>query len=237
MLLGRIDGLDPALFAIGNIAPDSGIPDENWEKFTPDPVVTHFKRGGDGEYTLADLEFFRSYLAPLRARARGADFSLRLGYWFHLLTDNLWVRETWKPAHVRYAAQFAADEKFGWTLKDDWYGLDFRYVREHPDCLFWRVFLRAACADSGLDFMPQEALDQRIAYIQSYYQDTGAEVEALVNRPFIYLSQAQMDRFIARTADTLARAFAELWVAQRDDPAAISALEIIAYRPVSLLDA
>jgi hypothetical protein len=30
-LLELIDGLDPAYFATGSIAPDSGIPDENWE--------------------------------------------------------------------------------------------------------------------------------------------------------------------------------------------------------------
>jgi len=32
-LVNRITGLDPAYFAVGNIAPDSGIPDENWEHF------------------------------------------------------------------------------------------------------------------------------------------------------------------------------------------------------------
>ncbi|MBN1303008.1 MAG: hypothetical protein JXA13_01130 [Anaerolineales bacterium] len=36
--------LDFGPFAIGNIAPDSGIPDENWENLEPPPEVTHFKK-------------------------------------------------------------------------------------------------------------------------------------------------------------------------------------------------
>ena len=42
-LLSQIEGLESSLFAIGNIAPDSGIPDEKWEKFNPPPEVTHFR--------------------------------------------------------------------------------------------------------------------------------------------------------------------------------------------------
>jgi len=44
-LLGLIEGLDPAYFAIGNVAPDSGVPDENWENFDPPPEITHFRVG------------------------------------------------------------------------------------------------------------------------------------------------------------------------------------------------
>ncbi len=40
-LLACIPALDAAQFAIGNVAPDSGIPDEKWEKFDPPPEVTH----------------------------------------------------------------------------------------------------------------------------------------------------------------------------------------------------
>lgn len=43
-LLARIPNLDEAQFAIGNIAPDSGVPDEKWEHFDPPKEVTHFVR-------------------------------------------------------------------------------------------------------------------------------------------------------------------------------------------------
>ena len=41
-LLAEIPGLDAGSFATGSIAPDSGVPDEKWEKFTPPPEVSHF---------------------------------------------------------------------------------------------------------------------------------------------------------------------------------------------------
>jgi hypothetical protein len=62
-LLARIPRLDPGQFAIGNIAPDAGIPDENWENFNPPPAVTHFKRSQSVHKDIADLDFYREYLA------------------------------------------------------------------------------------------------------------------------------------------------------------------------------
>src|SRR5690349_18792534 len=85
-LLERIPNLDEAQFAIGNLAPDSGLPDEKWEHFDPPKEVTHFLRNGTSESDIHDLEFYRKYLADVSAQEVGR-FSLRLGYFFHLLAD------------------------------------------------------------------------------------------------------------------------------------------------------
>jgi hypothetical protein len=45
-LLGLFPGLDQAGFAVGSIAPDSGLPDEKWEKFTPPLEVTRLISSG-----------------------------------------------------------------------------------------------------------------------------------------------------------------------------------------------
>ncbi len=55
-------------------------------------------------------------------------------------------------------------------MKKDWYGLDFLYLREHPDNLFSRVFLHAEYEGPDYAFMPAEAIRQRAAYIKQYYQ-------------------------------------------------------------------
>jgi hypothetical protein len=166
-LLEMIEGLDAASFAIGNIAPDSGIPDENWESFTPPPKVSHFATADDPLSTPADLEFYRSYLAPLEEINPDEErFSFLLGYFFHLVTDNLWAQKIGRPTHTRFAAEFEADPKFIWEVKRDWYGLDFVYLYEHPDSLFWRVFLDCAHTEDYFDFMPPEAVAQRIEYIK-----------------------------------------------------------------------
>ena len=141
-MLGLIPGLVEEEFAVGNIAPDSGIPDEKWEKFTPPNEVTHFKISTGTLYHLADLEFYRKHLERfISQNKQPGQYSFLLGYFFHLVTDNLWNEIISQPTYKRYKNQFDADRSFIWEVKKDWYGLDFEYVRDHPDSLYWRTFL------------------------------------------------------------------------------------------------
>lgn len=217
-LLDRIPTLDPGQFAIGNIAPDSGIPDENWEKFDPPPEVTHFKRSQSVHKDIADLDFYRGYLADVPPEDTGC-FSFRLGYFFHLIVDNLWTVAVGKPTQERFSAQFAADERFIWEVKKDWYGLDQVYVREHPGCLFWRVFLEAEPFDDArgrpdsaeLDFLPAAALSRQMNLIKSFYQRDDDEIKAMMARPMIYLSKSEMDRFVSDAIERVYIIYQKLW--------------------------
>ena len=182
-LLGLFPDLDPARCAVGNIAPDSGIPDEKWETFTPPTEVTHFGNFPGAYRSLADMEFYRQYLLPLRGNGSTNPASFRIGYFFHLITDNLWSREIGIPTLKRYSAEFSADKDFIWEVKKDWYGLDFIYVRDHPDSLFWRVFLTATPETGDLDFLLPEGVRRNVEHIQQYYQRTDAEIQALYERP------------------------------------------------------
>ena len=42
LLMDRIPGLDETAFVMGNIAPDSGVPNSDWTKFQPPKDVSHF---------------------------------------------------------------------------------------------------------------------------------------------------------------------------------------------------
>ena len=225
-LLGRISELDSASFAIGNIAPDSGIPDENWETFTPPPEVSHFKIEGD-QKRLADLDFYRRHLQPLdRDSASPARVAFLLGYFCRLVTDNLWRADIHQPTHQRFSEDFSADPDFIWEVKRDWYGLDFEYVRRHPDSLFWRVFLGCEYTHDFLDFMPPQAINQRLAYIKDFYQRTDARIEARYGqRPGRYLNAAEMDAFVRASAHRLYRLMDRFWIQGQDLPGGASALE------------
>lgn len=129
-LLEKIEGLVPDQFAIGNIAPDSGIPDEKWENFTPPGKVTHFHAPEGASYWSRDLDFYRGYLAGQAWPGDDAPrFSFLLGYFFHLVTDNLWGQAIAATAQERFAEQFEADPGFALEVKRDWYGLDFLRAR------------------------------------------------------------------------------------------------------------
>jgi hypothetical protein len=235
-LLENLPHLDPGAFAVGNIAPDSGIPDENWETFTPPPEVSHLAtrpfrheeafEPADPPWRLADLEFYRQYLAE---PAEGKRCAFLLGYFFHLVTDNLWEIEVGRPTIRRFAAEFAADENFIWEVKRDWYGLDFEHVRAHPEALFWKVFLNCSYDEAyTLDYMPAKAVQQRITYIQELYQRDDEKVRAhYMERPDRYLSQEEMDRFVDETAEKLLRIYRRLLEEQADIAGRVFALELL----------
>lgn len=211
-LLKLIPGLIPASFSIGSIAPDSGIPDEKWEKFDPPPSVTHFSNHPGGGKKLADMVFFQHYLLPMRGHHVPEEFSFRMGYFFHLITDNLWNNRIGRPTHHRFLDEFSADKNFIWEVKKDWYGLDFLYLHTHPESAIWRIFLDTQAENGDLDFLPLEAVRQRVAYIKEYYQRTGMEIQNAYNRPYIYLSRAKMDLFVDEASAILFRIYHYLWM-------------------------
>jgi len=229
-LLAHIPGLDPGQFAIGSVAPDSGIPDENWEKFDPPPAVTHFMRSPNIHKDIADLDFYRGYLLDVPASDAGR-FSFRLGYFFHLITDNLWTVEVGRPTTERFAEQFAADPKFIWEVKEDWYGLDQIYVRAHPDCLFWRVFLDAKPASAHLDFLPPQALPRQLRHIKAFYQREDDQIKAMMARPMVYLPKPEMDRFVADATEQVHAIYTILWPVPPDLDTHATSLELLASKP------
>ena len=222
-LLERIDKLDPEMFAIGNIAPDSGMPDEKWETFIPPKEISHFGRETE-TWGIADLDFYRQYVQNVSPNET-ARYSFLLGYFFHLVTDNLWGSEVWKSHKEKYADWLKRDkDEFVLETKRDWYGLDFIYVRDYPESLFWKVFLHCRYETSYLDFMPIKAIEERIAYIQEFYQRTDKAVQARYMRKYIYLPKARMDQFVEDAVETLMQAYEKL---QEDVPEGQTILEFL----------
>jgi hypothetical protein len=222
-LLSRIEGLDTQMFILGNIAPDSGIPDAEWKTFTPPAEVTHFKRGPG---IFGDLDFYRGYLQDLSPAADAVQFSFRLGYFFHVATDNLWHRLISEPIHTRFAAEFEADPDFIWEVKRDWYGLDFCFLRDHPDFAAWQSFLAVSELPDVPDFLLAEGLRQQVEYIQTFYQRRDEKIQEYFERPYIYLSQAEMDRFVIESADRLYAIYDALWVQRIATDDTASALDL-----------
>jgi len=211
-LLDTIPGLDVERFALGSVAPDSGKPDEKWENFTPPTCITHFQAADTLGHDCADLDFFRQYLLPIRATSEPQVLSFRLGYFFHLITDNRWGIQIGWPTYQNHKERADADKDFFWEVKKDWYGLDFLYVWDHPDCLFWKVFCTAKPYAGGLDFLAADSLAWSVDHIQKYYQRTDAEVTAARSHAYIYLTAAEADRFVAESSRELFRIYQQVWL-------------------------
>jgi hypothetical protein len=197
-ILEEVEGLDRDQFGIGSVAPDSGIPDEKWENFDPPPEILHFrppkKVTGDVIRACNDLDFYRRYLHGGVLPDSDVDrFSFYLGYFFHLIVDNLWGEKTGRPTEKLYENHYKGDYEdesaFFQEAKRDWYSLDFVYVREHPQSFFWQTFLNSEVTSSFLDFLPEDALNQRVEYIKTFYQRDDEGVDKLLDRSFEFLTK------------------------------------------------
>lgn len=197
-LLPHLPELDKVLFTYGNLAPDSGIPNETWTQFDPPKEVTHFMEKGEGEAMIRDLDYYREYLAGLDPKDDIQKYSFRLGFFTHLICDILWSKYLLEPTKELAKDLLAEDEFKAWgAIKDDWYGLDQRYNRAHPEGLFWQVIHKTASPPSYLPFVNEKALHQQYDHIRRFYGEP--EEEWFMERPFPYLNEPTMARVVKDT--------------------------------------
>ncbi len=187
--------LDETAFMYGNLAPDSGKPNADWTAFDPPKEVTHFLRRGEGEDKIHDLRFYRAYVAGRQPEDDLADYSFRLGYFVHLLCDNLWSRRLNTAYKQIYPELVDNPHSELWaTFKRDWYHLDFCYLRDHPECLFWRVYVPAPNPPPYLDFVPHEALTHSLSEIRTFYSTPSPQRN--IDHPYVHLNEAAMARYV-----------------------------------------
>jgi hypothetical protein len=206
-LLTAMQQLDETAFIYGNLAPDSGLPNADWSAFDPPKEVTHFlgPREAD-EGRIKDLEFYRGYLADLRADGDLRQYSFALGYFMHLLCDNLWAKRIVSASKRDYAQLLAERGREAWgILKDDWYGLDVLYVRDHPECSFWRIVMQTSNPPAYLPFVPQAGLYHQLDHIRQFYSQP--DLSWVLGRPYPYLNELTMTRFV----DDATRVLLKIW--------------------------
>lgn len=218
-VLNELPGLDPRSFVIGNVAPDSGRPNHDWTSFEPPKSVTHFLQTGEDEGRIRDLTFYHQYVQPLRGGDPAA-YSFMLGYFMHLVTDNLWMHLIGEPTERQFAAEFAQDRAGTWErVKDDWYELDHKYLRDHPDHVFGRLVVGTPNPPSPFVFLPSEALAYRLDDLREFYGESG---NLTLDRAYPYLSEASMDRLVEDGARALLRLDAALRAGAVPEDAAVS---------------
>ena len=197
-LLDRIPGLSPIEFIMGNMAPDSGVPNEDKTAFSPDPRVSHFRTDDGTDKKQIDLDAYRDrYFSPeLRAGYNDRQYAFYLGYYIHLLTDCLWSDKIAYPAVKKFGK-----DNMAW-IKENWYALDFLYLRNRPGFRAFRAYLGSVgFVNTYLDFFAPDAFDNRREYITSFYLQ---DMEIPTELP--YLTEAEADRFVDdAAAEILAR--------------------------------
>ena len=200
-LLPHFPELDTTLFTFGNLAPDSGIPNETWTEFDPPKEVTHFLHRGEGEDMIRDLVYYREHLENLNPQNDIKAYSFRFGYFTHLICDILWMKFLGATTKTAFQEMIAEDESKAWRMiKKDWYGLDQVYNQSHPESLFWQVIHKEANPPTHLPFIKENALHQQYDYIRKFYGEYDAYW--FEERIYPYLNESTMSRIVDDTVKT-----------------------------------
>lgn len=194
-LLHHFPDLDEVTFAFGNLSPDSGIPNADWTEFDPPKEVTHFLKKGDGEDAIHDIVFYEQYLHGVDPINDIKLYSFRLGYFFHLICDIMWAKRIGAATKRDFKELFEKNRKEAvGIVKDDWYGLDQLYVRDHPENIFWSLIMKYPDPPSYLPFVKDKALHQQFAHIRKYYSQQ--EDKWFLSLPYSYLNEKTMSRIV-----------------------------------------
>lgn len=201
-VLNLMPGLDEVTFTFGSLAPDSGIPNEDWTEFDPPKEVTHFLQKGQGEDAIHDLLFYERYLAEIEPESDRKAYSFRLGYFFHLICDIMWAKRIVAATKHQFKTLFDEDRnKAVSTVKGDWYGLDQLYVRDHPQHSFWRVIMPNLDPPSYLPFIQEQALHHQYNYIRKFYSEP--DDQWFLSLPYRYLNQETMTRMVNDSVEAI----------------------------------
>lgn len=189
-LLEKFPSLDTKAFLVGNIGPDSGVPNEDWSQFTPPKVISHWY---DTDSKIDPEDFKSKYLSDMSGYSDIAK-SFYIGYYVHLLCDVCWgIMLRKKLEEPLYKDNLEKDPKFIWVIKEDWYGHDHLYLRGSKDNVFHKEFMHIKeFPNTYFDFFPPEAFTRQINYITGYYLNFNENLD----REFPYLSLEEMNTYV-----------------------------------------
>ena len=198
-LLIKIEALSVTQFIMGNIAPDSGVPNKDWSVFVPSSKISHFQELNSIEKCVIPERFVDKYLLGKTYEVQALSFYL--GYYTHLLTDVLWKEKIVGPCKAKYATQFSENAGFMWgEIKRDWSDLDHLHLKRHCDFNAYRIYETAkGFENTYMDEFSRTAFSERQEYITEFYNTEHENIE----REYTYLSENMVDSFVNETADEL----------------------------------
>lgn len=204
ILLAELKDLDENAFLFGSLAPDSGIPNEDWSQFEPPRTVTHYLSPDKGREQIEDMRFYRQYLIGVNKGADRRRYSFFLGYFIHLLCDNLWNFWVVEATIKYYRKTIEERGKEAWKLfKQDWHDLDRKYFRDHSNTEIWQAMKSLNTPPSYLQYIPPVAMSQQMDYIANIYLQPAENSE--LDRNYPYLNEATMDRFVDESTQAALR--------------------------------
>lgn len=180
-------------FLVGNIGPDCGLIG-NDGKPSPPKEITHFMIDSN---ISAEL-FYNQYLLDCNGFSTPKE-SYYLGYYFHLVTDEEWIRITDRKKTEKIFQDIINTPEYTPLVKKDWYGLDFLYLARNKESIFWTDFQYIDEFEDYLSFFPAGHTSRQIKNITEFYLNNSFAED----HEFIYFTSAELDEFVNNTVRLL----------------------------------
>lgn len=183
-------------FIMGNIAPDSGIPTVDGKEFLPSAEISHFRTiDSNGIKDVHEDLFIAKYFTENQRKTYTAEkYFFYFGYLTHLITDKLWAGTIVYNAKEMFSELFNEDNAAFWRkVKQDWYDLDFMYLKRNPQFEAFRIYESIdEFKNNYLDFFADDSFEKRKQFITAFYNEGAKNVI----EHDTYLSMNELDEFV-----------------------------------------
>ena len=207
--------LDRRGFAVGNVAPDCNVENEDWTEFMPSREITHWMTGEFKDS--ADCEgFFDAYVRG-KSFAAAEEYAFLMGYYAHLIADSEFQRFYQSPELTaarferiksvpEYAARVAGLPEKHDTIRrmftkreklGDMTAVERDYVRKNPGTVYNTVLKNVKGFADYIDYLPAGAVARKIPIMLA--ADAAAEVKA----EFVFLTPEEHGEYVRRTAELI----------------------------------
>ncbi|MGM0845024.1 MAG: zinc dependent phospholipase C family protein [Bacillota bacterium] len=188
-LLKRKMPVSEVEFLVGNIGPDCGLIGEDGKPVPPKEITHSYVDG-----KINSESFYNKHLSG-DIEPMSEKFSYLLGYYIHLLTDEEWLKLLKRKKKEKVYMEILDSPDYARLVKRDWYGLDFLYLKNHKDNIFWTEFQHITEFPEYLDIFPKGQTMKQIRNITEFYQTSTIPDD----HEFIYLTAVEVDEFIDET--------------------------------------
>ena len=190
--------IDETAYYVGCIAPDSGKMVDNFT-YLPSKDVSHWKR----EVVSYEQRFCDNYAFYEAYGKNESDIfkkSLFLGYYVHILTDTVYVRDIIHPFMRERGRDFWRANIT--NIRNGWYELDYRFVNEHPKYHPLEVISAVnEFPNTYFDYFAPEDITERITYAAKLYSNPSVNP----NQEFWTIDKARQDELIGEMKEIILR--------------------------------
>ncbi len=158
--------IDETAYYIGAIAPDSGQMIDNFT-YVPTKDVSHWKREGVSyEQRFEDnTEFYKKYGENETDITRK---SFYLGYYIHILTDTIYVRDIIYPYMDLKGRPFWKENITG--IRAGWYEIDYRFLAANKDFYPFELLKKVKTfPNTYLDYFAYDDIIERVKFAVELY--------------------------------------------------------------------